>query len=260
MSNHYDTQRAELEAADLAAKTAGTLIGRYIEHPHADSYAVYKIVAVTRTKARIEVVEIDDAWVLPAWGRKAAIPLGQAQSFVERRDAMAVLFKQTDDWWDRQPIDAIVHYSNGHDQFVRGRIILHEGKHMMLPFALVGCGWRQSDLWTRSADGLRYGYHVSKIKNVEPFQPNASNMVEYPDHPRQYRKYRTHPCQLQPIDFNPPKETPAQSKLAEIAKLRLLVIAALEYDHTTDTTVLTATITASLKRAKKLLDGFNPDC
>jgi len=191
---------AALEAADAAAKADRTLIGRYITHPFADGNAVYRITATSKTRATIEVVDIGDAWVLPAWGRKATIPLTKVRAILSQRDNLAAFFAKTDDWW-AQAEGTIVHYDNGFGDYVRGKIVTHEGEKQMLPIALVG-NWKSHDLVNRNTDGsLRYGYHAKRVINGEPFRPNASNMVEFPGHSL---RGGGDPRKMSPIALTPP--------------------------------------------------------
>jgi hypothetical protein len=214
-----------LAKRDAEAKAKGTLIGRYIQHAYADSAAIYTIVAITKTKARIRVEDVGDAWVLPAWGRETLIPLAQARAFVAQRDGLAAIFSRTDGWWESQKIGAVVHYDNAFGEYVRGVIVEHEGQKQMRATALVG-NWRS--LWSRSADGtVHYSHHAQEVIDGKLMQPNASNMVEYPEH---QLKDNPDPRKLSARSLDVPAMTPAERKLAEIAKLHQAVKKALEVE------------------------------
>lgn len=88
----HDRQWEALKAKDQEAKGADTLVGRYISEPSADGHAVYDIVAVGEDTVDIEVIDIDDAWVIPYWGRKATIGREYVQAHVENRDRIKELF------------------------------------------------------------------------------------------------------------------------------------------------------------------------
>lgn len=88
----HDRAWEELRAKDQAAKEEDTLVGRYISEPSADGHAVYDIVAVGEDTVDIEVIDIDDAWVIPYWGRKATIGREYVQAHVENRDRIKELF------------------------------------------------------------------------------------------------------------------------------------------------------------------------
>lgn len=93
LHKQYEANWQALDARDKAAKAAGTLVGRYIKHAFADSFAVYEITKVTKRTAHIKVVTgIGDDWVLPAWGESSRISLKIAQELVDHRDRMDALF------------------------------------------------------------------------------------------------------------------------------------------------------------------------
>lgn len=239
-----------LDAADAAAKAKRTLVGRYITHPFADGAAVYRIVAVSTSKASIEVVDIGDGWVLPAWGRKASIALAKARTMVAQRDALAALFSRTDTWWTNQRIGAVVHYNNGFNQFVRGVIVEHEGEKKMLPTALVGAGWKPWDLAVINSNGqVSYGTHAQDVIAQKVFQPNASNMIEYPDHILRGPDPRT----LKALSLAPPAVSEAQKRLAATVVLRNSVLQALNFEYDADPVAHTAAIRAALVKAQGIL-------
>jgi hypothetical protein len=224
-----NAKRAELEAADRAAKAKGLIVGRYITHPYADSHATYRVVSVTKTKAKIAHFDDGgDAWVLPAWGKAAIIPLSKVEANLAQRDAWDRLFSERNDWWSQQPVGSTVHYDNGFRQYVRGIIVEHEGKKQMKPIALVG-EWSGHDLPRRNQDGtVYYPYHVQQIREGKPYQPN--NMVERPD----YVLRGDHPATMQPISLEPPAQSDAEARLALRTQQHAALVEALKYEPVHD--------------------------
>jgi hypothetical protein len=79
--------RKELQENDNKAKSEGKAVGRYIQHPFADGYAVYKIIRENKKSYRLEVVTgIGDDWVLPAWGGAVTLPKTKVLEFLRQRD------------------------------------------------------------------------------------------------------------------------------------------------------------------------------
>lgn len=246
--------QAVLDRDDAAAKAKGILVGRYIQHSVADSYATYKITAVRGNSATIEVVDIGDGYRVAAWGNKARISVNKAREFLNRRDGLAALFSRTDGWWDKRKVGEIVHYSNGSGQYVRGEIIEHAGEKKMLPIALVG-DWPARDLGVRRPDGsVYYSYNAKQIIDREPTKPNASNMVEYPD-------FRMPPGQLKAVVavmpvlvLGPPAMSSDEVELSKLVKLRDAVAATLAVQLTNDAAQNVELLRAALAKAKDLLD------
>ena len=84
--NLYKNWKA-LEDVDKKAKENGKLVGRYIQHPFADGYAIYKIVKENTKTVKIRVVKgIGDDWVLPAWGKECDIHKDLALKFISQRE------------------------------------------------------------------------------------------------------------------------------------------------------------------------------
>lgn len=91
----WDTNNENLRQIDEKVKSEGGLVGRYIQEPYADSYAIYQIVGEKGSKVKIKVVTgIGDDWVLPMWGRECMIDKGYAQSSVYRRDKLREFFNK----------------------------------------------------------------------------------------------------------------------------------------------------------------------
>ncbi|MFZ2657675.1 MAG: hypothetical protein WAX69_22265 [Victivallales bacterium] len=82
---------------DAEAKSKGEILGRYISEPYADSAANYQIIAVTGGKAMVLVCTgLGDDWVIPYWGRCAAIDRRYAEESIRRRDGIRELFRKRD--------------------------------------------------------------------------------------------------------------------------------------------------------------------
>jgi hypothetical protein len=92
----WKRKQAELDERDQAAKAEGKLVGRYIRHVYADSYAVYEIIRETAKSVRIRVVKgLGDDWVLPAWGDECTISRTKAEQFVRHQDALRRMFDRS---------------------------------------------------------------------------------------------------------------------------------------------------------------------
>ena len=89
----YDRNWARLREIDSEAKSMGKILGRYISEPYADGAAHYQIIALTGNKAMIVVCTgLGDDWVIPYWGRCAAIDRRYAEESICRRDGISELF------------------------------------------------------------------------------------------------------------------------------------------------------------------------
>lgn len=87
-----DEAHAKMVAKDSQAKVRGTLLGRYINEPYADGYALYEIVKVNTKTVRIKWLDIYDGWTIPYWGKEATIDRAYAEKNLGYRDALADIF------------------------------------------------------------------------------------------------------------------------------------------------------------------------
>jgi len=72
------------------AKKEKTLIGRYIQEPMGDGYAVYVIYKVNKKSVRIRVVKgIGDDWVIPYWGEDTSIDMDYVEREFDWREFLA---------------------------------------------------------------------------------------------------------------------------------------------------------------------------
>ena len=69
-----ETNYANLKKIDQKVKSQGGILGRYIQEPYADGYAIYQVVEEKATKVKLRVVTgIGDDWTLPMWGRESMV-------------------------------------------------------------------------------------------------------------------------------------------------------------------------------------------
>ena len=82
-----------LEETDAASRASKQLVGRFIQEPFADSYAVYKITKENKKTVRVEVVTgIGDDWALPYWGAEATVDKAYIMQKINQREMLAKLF------------------------------------------------------------------------------------------------------------------------------------------------------------------------
>jgi len=90
---HWEKAERLRDEDDALGKERKELVGRYIQEPAADGYAIYTIVEVAGDIVYLEHSDIGDAWTIPmieSMGRQ--IPVKYAMENIERRDRMAALF------------------------------------------------------------------------------------------------------------------------------------------------------------------------
>lgn len=92
-----DRANAAIEAMDAAynrmrdedrrAKEAGVLVGRYYSEQIADGYAYYRVADVSHNLARLEHLDVYDAWSI-GWieDLEGEVPLKAVRRNIERRD------------------------------------------------------------------------------------------------------------------------------------------------------------------------------
>jgi hypothetical protein len=99
-SNYFEVMKQnnqELDAQDEAARKENRLVGRIVQHGHADGYAVYQIVKENKKSVKIKHCHgIGDDWVLPAWGYECNIPKDILPRFLRRNlaDLKPIEFKR----------------------------------------------------------------------------------------------------------------------------------------------------------------------
>ena len=151
----------------------GVRVGQTFSMPYADSTITYTVASF-----RGEVVLADAAeneWGITdrPFGIEEVRRVLSWESKFERAQEI------TESFWRDIPVGEIVHYHNGFESFVRGRVVEDaDGAKRMQPIALVG-GWDRNDLPIRQSDGeVKYGYHAKSIMEGRLFSPNPSSMWE----------------------------------------------------------------------------------
>lgn len=120
---------------------------------------------------------------------------------------------ESKDFYQRLTAGSIVHYSNGHNCYVRCKV---NDKKELVPLALVG-EWRDYDLPKHDECGnVILGYHAENIKNGKPMTPHASNIYEFQitrkpaSQPIGFNQSKN-PSQMAPISLEPKPMTPEQA-------------------------------------------------
>lgn len=87
-------EKQELLMDELAelAKAQNTLLGRIIQFPHADSYALYLITKVNKKTVQLDWLDWCDGWVDNRCGKQCTIDLRYAAQQVKVQDELAELF------------------------------------------------------------------------------------------------------------------------------------------------------------------------
>ena len=88
-----EADEANRSEIDSEAKERGDLVGRYIQVPAADGYAIYIVTKVKGKIVHLDHSNIGDAWtdgMIESMGRE--IPLKFVKENIERRDKLAKLF------------------------------------------------------------------------------------------------------------------------------------------------------------------------
>lgn len=145
----------------------------------------------------------------------------QIKSKVQWESTIDSLFNRSDDFWSTVELGRTLHYHNGFGEFVRGVVVIHDGKRQFKPTALVG-KWSERDLPRRGSDGeIYYPYHAKRVVfggEDAPWRPNDGCVWEAPGFARQGQL--DDPTTMEPIDLSVPEPTPEEA--AEQAKERLI--------------------------------------
>jgi hypothetical protein len=138
----------------------------------------------------------------------------------------------SDDYYDRLPLGAIVHYDNSGGEFVRCEVVMgvtvHSGGQKvkcLKPLAMVG-SWKPWDLPRRERDGsINLGHHAKNIQDGECFKPSAGCIFGSPT----YRGFPGQdPTKMTPLSLEVPEMTPEQERLAHLEQIRQSVKAILD--------------------------------
>jgi len=130
---------------------------------------------------------------------------------------------QRDDFWANRTVGEVLHYCNGHNDFVRGVIVLIDGQFKLKPTALVG-NWSAHDLPSRRPNGdIYYPYHADKVVNGgddAAWQCSDGCVYESPTRSSSYAN-GLDPRTLHPIDLTVPGMTADEQE--QSARERLLL-------------------------------------
>jgi len=122
------------------------------------------------------------------------------------------IFTESDHFYADLKPGRIVHYSNGHGEYVRCEVVFKDGTNHLKPIALVG-NWRTNDLPNYRKNGeVHYPHHVEGIRNARLFSPNASNIWEY-------RHKNDDPTNMIPISLKLPPMNENQSHEAKLWRI-----------------------------------------
>jgi len=190
-------------------------VGTKFRYTHADSNPLWEVKSARgRGTWNCEVVESED-WkgTKKVFGSEEILGSIRMAAFWDKSS------NDSDNFYRRQPVGTILHYSNGGGAYVRCRVT-EDGQ--LLPFALVG-KWASYDLPRRYPNGrIVNGYHVDKIKEGKTFRPHASNVYEF-----QHQPGAADPATMQPISLELPEMTSEQKTEAEkherLERLRAIV-------------------------------------
>jgi len=94
--NGFDVNWTKLTKLDYAAKTEGSLVGRFFTEPFADGQAVYQVVKENKKTVRIKVCTgLGDDWVIPYWGEESTVDKDYIEKKIANNDAMLELIKKS---------------------------------------------------------------------------------------------------------------------------------------------------------------------
>jgi hypothetical protein len=79
------------ELADLA-RAEGTLLGRTLRFPFADSYSHYMVTGIAKGIVTIEWINYQDGWVDDRLGKKGTLPLSYVEEKLRGEDILRNIF------------------------------------------------------------------------------------------------------------------------------------------------------------------------
>lgn len=191
-------------------------IGTKFNYTYADGNPEW---TVTQNRGRgmwIATIKEDADWK----GTTKAFSSLEIRQSLALADMWAESASESDKFFMGLTSGSIVHYRNGHNQYVRCKVTPTKE---LLPIALVG-DWRAYDLPKRQRDGTVYnGYHADKVINGTVFRPHASNVWECnvaqkPNSQPIGFVSESNPNNMMPVMLTVPAMTPEQS--VEAAKWR----------------------------------------
>ena len=183
------------------ATTTKNLKGKRFKIQVADGYAVYEVIRVGNYICHVRWVEdpeVNPDGYVAVIGKFGPLSTKKVAEMLACEENMNKSMSDSEEWADSLTPGTIIHYNNGHDQFVRCEVVLgpvdhdeYAGKPCYKPIALVG-NWRDYD---RKWDS----YHVEKIAEGELFRPHASCVWEAPQYAG---RSGTDPTGLDPIPLS----------------------------------------------------------
>lgn len=228
-----ETAFIEALAAEARKADTGETVGQIIRFPVADGFAQYMV--WKERPLQLVHLALGDAWTIPA-SHARGLKLADVKAMVDRDERIADLFRGEAAWFDAQPLDTVLHYDNGFQQYVRCVVVEVEGEKRMRPIALVGNvplgatveqrkeqGWNCYDIVRRHPWGeIAYGHHARKVLEGDAWRPSTSCIVESPDYSTSRKGDAATIGALPAIDFDAllPELTP--ELLAAEARCRLL--------------------------------------
>jgi len=89
-----ENQERLMNELKTLAKAQNTIVGRVIQIPHADGYALYLITKVTKGKATVKWLDWCDGWQDDILDYGADLPVAKAYEFIKRQDTLEKLFSK----------------------------------------------------------------------------------------------------------------------------------------------------------------------
>ncbi len=113
-------------------------------------------------------------------------------------------------------VGQFVHFSHGHDSYIRSEVVGY-GEHVTCkPIAMVG-KWREHDLPSRSNNGSIYlPYLPASIVKGDTHSINSSNLYEYQKAKGSLKPEALDPTNLPAIDLSVPDMTPEEEYQASL--------------------------------------------
>lgn len=205
-------------------------IGTEFRHHFADSNPLWRVTKRVRTGV-YDAVGVNEP--LEVNGRMFDSDFaGQTRRFtaeiivaaVRHGEFMKGLFTGHDDFWANVPAGKVLHYHHSFGAYVRGVVVVHQGKRCFSPTALVG-NWSPCDLPRRSPTG-EVGYSTGGryfAADHKPWQPSESCVFETPG----FKDRGADPRRMDPIDLTVPEPTPERAEEERLYRLRAAVIGTL---------------------------------
>lgn len=224
---------AEAVKAQALSKAAGkgVVVNKLFSIGVADGSATYIVTKVTGTKCDVEWRGFDngDRYTDHFFGYgKKGVSKKDVQAYIGREEGMADFWSKLQDedaaFLDGLKVGAVVHYSNGFNDFVRYEVVDDNGTKKYKPIALVG-DWK-SDKPHRYANGeVTTPYHVEKVLKGELVERlQAATVYESPKCEKTKGKGANtwtmlDPTKLDPLPLVLPDMTPEQLEVARLYKL-----------------------------------------